>query len=446
MTRHNFLTKTRQWLSVGMGIKRWVLVLSLGSALIGMGLIYLLVLLYRADVIPAFIYDWLMLGFLPLSWRIVLPLVGGGLVVLLALARLGANIVEPFRRPGDSLVASLYLHSKRGRGPHIVAIGGGTGLPTLLRGLKEYTSNITAVVTVADDGGSSGRLREELGLLPPGDFRNNIAALAQDEALMTQVLQYRFGGDVSSNGRKELRGHAFGNLLLAALAGVTGSFDEALLAAERVLAMRGRVLPSTLEQVTLVADVLLNEQPERAKRIVGESAIPKAGGQIRHVYLDPAAPRAYPPAVQAILRADLIVIGPGSLYTSILPNLLVPGIAAAVRHSRAPKVYVCNLATQPGETDGYDVTDHAGVVSRYLGAGTLDYVIANDNVDVPPERAGDNTVFVEPQWSDSGVDDLQLIWADLVDDKQAWRHNSGKLADAVRRLIVEESAQTITRD
>jgi uncharacterized cofD-like protein len=445
MTRRNLFTKTRQWLSVGMGVKRWVLVLSVGSGLIGMGLVYLLVLLYRADFIPAFVYDWLMLGFLPLSWRIILPLALGVVIVLLALARLSANIVEPFRRPGDSLVDSLYLHSKRGRGPHIVAIGGGTGLPALLRGLKEYTSNITAVVTVADDGGSSGRLREELGLLPPGDFRNNIAALSQDEALMTQVLQYRFGGDASSNGRKELRGHAFGNLLLAALAGITGSFDEALLAAERVLAMRGRVLPSTLEQVTLVADVVSREQPEQARRVVGESAIPRAGGRIRRVYLDPAGARAYPPAVQAILRADLIVIGPGSLYTSILPNLLVPAIADAVRHSRAPKVYVCNLATQPGETDDYDVTDHVRVVSQYLGAGVLDYVIANDNLNVPPKKAG-NTVFVEPKWHATDAESVALIWADLVDNKQPWRHDSEKLARAVRGLVVEEASQPLTRD
>ncbi|MCA9951322.1 MAG: YvcK family protein, partial [Anaerolineales bacterium] len=237
--------------------------------------------------------------------------------------------------------------------PHIVAIGGGTGMPSLLRGLTKFTRNITAVVTVADDGGSSGRLRREMGLLPPGDFRNNIAALAHDEALMTQLLQYRFGGQVVEEARSELQGHAFGNLLLAALTGITGSFDEALLAAQRVLAMRGQVVPSTLANVTLAADVLVGDSPETAvlQHIVGESAIPKANGRIQRVSLEPATVKAYPPALKAIFQADLILMGPGSLYTSIIPNLLVPDLAQALQHARAPKVYICNLATQPGETD-----------------------------------------------------------------------------------------------
>ncbi len=433
----SYLQSTQRWLSPGMGIKRWLLLLIAGAALVGMGLMYILVTGFRTGLLSERIFNWLMLGFLPLPWRIIVPLLAGGLFVVIAILRLGSNLLEPFRRPGDSLAASLYFHSRRNRGPHIVAIGGGTGLPALLRGLKQYTSNITAIVTVADDGGSSGRLREELGLLPPGDFRNNIAALSQDEALMTQVLQYRFGSNLNDNGRRELAGHAFGNLLLAALAGVTGSFDEGLLAAERVLAMRGRVLPSTLEQVTLIADVRVAEGNGAVQRVVGESAIPEAGGRIERIYLDPAGARAYPPAVQAILQADLVVIGPGSLYTSILPNLLVRDVAEALRHTRARKVYVCNLATQPGETDHYSVADHVDVVVGEVGAEFLDFVVANSNLNVPVERVG-NTVFVKPPWPESRTGRTRLIQTDLVDEERPWRHDSDKLAEVVRRVLEED--------
>jgi uncharacterized cofD-like protein len=356
----------------------------------------------------------------------------GGLITLFAVTRLGANLVAPFRHSDEGVAELLYDYSKRNRGPYIVAIGGGTGLPSLLRGLRPYTRNITAIVTVADDGGSSGRLRRELGLLPPGDFRNNIAALSRDEALMTQVLQYRFGGEVGGNGGGELRGHAFGNLLLAALTGITGSFDEALLAAQRVLAMQGKVLPSTLEHVTLVADVL-NGEGEAAvvQRIAGESAIPKAGGHIQHVSLEPAHARAYPPALRAIFQADLILIGPGSLYTSILPNLIVPDLAAALRYARAPKVYICNLATQPGETDDYTVADHVGAILSHIPLDCLDMVLANDNLSIPPHRGGGKTIFVKPV----APKNLRLVTADLVDETRPWRHDSAKLAKAVIDLL-----------
>jgi uncharacterized cofD-like protein len=315
-------------------------------------------------------------------------------------------------------------------GPHLVAIGGGTGMPSLLRGLTQFTNNITAIVTVADDGGSSGRLRRELGVLPPGDFRGNIAALSQDEALMTQLLQYRFGASVADSDGvgRELQGHAFGNLLLAALAGITGSFDEALLAAQRVLAMRGRVMPSSLANVKLIADVLMGDSPETAtlQRIVGESSISMAGGRIQRVTLDPSDLRAYPPALKAIFQADLILIGPGSLYTSILPNLLVPDLAQALQHARAPKVYICNLAQQPGETDNYDVADHVAAILQHLPTNFLDVVLANDNLALDCD-----TVFVQlgtPQ-------DVQLMTADFVDETRPWRHDSAKLAQSVMNLI-----------
>jgi len=303
-------------------------------------------------------------------------------------------------------------------------------MPSLLRGLTQYTRNITAIVTVADDGGSSGRLRRELGLLPPGDFRGNIAALSRDEALMTQLLQYRFGASVadSEGVGRELQGHAFGNLLLAALAGITGSFDEALLAAQRVLAMRGRVMPSSLANVNLVADILLGDSPETAtlQRIAGESSISRTRGRIQRVALDPPDVRAYPPALKAIFQADLILIGPGSLYTSILPNLLVPDLAQALQHARAPKVYICNLAQQPGETDNYDVADHVAAILQHLPTNFLDMVLANDNLDIECE-----TVFVQL----GTPKDVQLVTADFVDETRTWRHDSVKLAQEVMELL-----------
>jgi uncharacterized cofD-like protein len=305
--------------------------------------------------------------------------------------------------------------------PHIVAIGGGTGLSTLLRGLKAHTGDISAIVTVADDGGSSGRLRRELGVLPPGDLRQCLAALAEDEALMTQLFQYRF-----SDG-EGLGGHNFGNLFIAAMAEITGSFEKGLLESGRILAIKGRILPSTLQDVTLYAD-LREEHEGRLSRVAGESQIPKAAGTIERVFLQPDHVRAYPMAVSAILNADLVVIGPGSLYTSILPNLLVEDITQSLYASRALKVYVCNVATQPGETEGYSVYDHMAALARHVGYGMVDAVLANNDVSVPlPEQPG--VAYVPLGQSLDGG--LHVITADLVDAARPWRHDSAKLAQAL---------------
>ena len=307
-------------------------------------------------------------------------------------------------------------------------------MPSLLRGLRQFTDQITAIVTVADDGGSSGRLRRELGVLPPGDFRGNIAALSRDEELMTQLLQYRFGASVDEspqNGR-ELQGHAFGNLLLAALTGITGSFDEALLAAQRVLAMRGQVIPSTLSQVTLTADILVNLEDGTAElqKVRGESAITHTNGRIQHVYLDPVNVRAYPPALKAIFQADMILIGPGSLYTSILPNLLVPDLTQALIHAKAPMVYISNLATQEGETVGYDVADHVAAITQHIPQINFDIILANDNFSITEEALG-GTIMVEL----ADFKDARLVTADLVDAGLPWRHSSSKLSNAVLALL-----------
>jgi uncharacterized cofD-like protein len=307
----------------------------------------------------------------------------------------------------------------------VVAIGGGTGLATLLRGLKAYTPHITAIVTVADDGGSSGRLRRELGLLPPGDFRNCIAALADDEALITQLFQYRFG---QGNG---LNGHSFGNLFITALVAVTGSFERAIQEAAQVLAVRGRILPSTLEDVTLVADLAAAPGAPSAglTRVQGESAIPKAGRAIARVFLRPDQVRAYPGAVRAILSADVVIAGPGSLFTSVLPNLLVEDIRQAVRASSALRIYVCNVATQPGETDGFDVGQHVSALQRHVGRGLFPCVLVNSTL---PRRPDPGLEPVPVRYAEG--EGYRVVEADLCDSNVPWRHDSAKLAREIMCL------------
>jgi uncharacterized cofD-like protein len=308
-------------------------------------------------------------------------------------------------------------------GPRIVVLGGGHGLSTLLRGLKNHATDLTAIVTVADDGGSSGMLRRELGVLPPGDFRNCLAALADSEALMTRLFQYRFG---KGSG---LSGHSFGNLFITAMAEICGSFERALAESSKVLAVQGRVLPSTLQDVTLVAH-LREAHNGNLSRVEGESRIPHAGGAIERVFLEPEQVAAYPEAVRAILHADLVLAGPGSLYTSVLPNLLVPGIAKAVRASRAVKVYVCNVATQVGETDGYTVSDHMAALEAHLGPGAFPTVLANDNLEHELPEGVDMVALDEGPY--------HLVATDLLGPDCPWRHDPARLSRAVLDLYQAE--------
>jgi len=413
-----------KWLLPGMGVKRWLLVMAVGVALVGLGIGTLLWQVSFLSFIPRYL-------FLDLpGWgrALLFGLVGGGLVAV-GLARLSRTLLSPYVRGSKPVVEALYDHRRGGRGPKVVAVGGGHGLATLLRGLKAYTSNITAVVTVADDGGSSGRLRRALGVLPPGDFRNCIAALADDEALTTQLFQYRFP---SAPGEAGLNGHSFGNLFITAMTEVTGSFERAIMESCRVLAVQGRAVPSTLHSVTLLGDL---REPAGISRVSGESCITDAAGVIERVYLEPDDVRAYPEAVQAILEADLVVAGPGSLYTSVLPNLLVRDIAQAVAASRALKVYICNVATQRGETDGYTVGDHAAALERHVGPGLFPVVLANDNLEhsqALPQGVG--LVRLEVPADASYV----LYTADLVDPARPWRHDSGRLAHVLMHLLDEQ--------
>jgi uncharacterized cofD-like protein len=419
-----------RWLIPGLGVKRWLLMVLAGTTLLGIGLGVLILDIYRnaPDTWWLPVLSAASLRVLERPYRVLIFGGAGLLLAVWGLLAMNRALMAPYLSPGKGVAETLATFRRRERGPRIVALGGGHGLATLLRGLKNYSHNITAVVSVADDGGSSGRLRKSMGILPPGDIRNCLAALSNDEALLAQLFKYRFpstGGD--------LDGHSFGNLFISALAEITGSFEEAVAESGRVLAIKGVVLPATLHDVRLVADVLLHNATGEV-RVEGESRIPTSAGRVRRVWLEPNEPPAFPSVIKALLSADLILIGPGSLYTSILPNLLVPDIASAVRASRALKVYICNVATQPGETQGYSCGDHVQVIEEHVGANFFDIVVSNQRCDQNlPEDL--DWVLAEPDLED----DYSVYRADLVDEDQPWRHDSAKLAQVIIDLFQERT-------
>lgn len=420
------------WLYPGLKLKRWLLVFSFGLLLTGSGL---------AIALDWRVYFWLALSLQKLlfwSTGTSFPLpVQGMIIVGLGLIVMAGAIGQIINRliaeavPGGSADLGRMIIQKRnlGLGPKIVAIGGGTGLPVLLRGLKQFTSNITAIVTVADDGGSSGRLRGEYGILPPGDLRNCLVALADIEGLMEKLFQHRF------DGKSPLAGHSFGNLFILAMSAVTGDFEEAIRQSSQVLAIKGRVVPSTTAQVVLEAEF------KDGRVIRGESAISKVGAAIRRVKLVPSNPPAVEEAVRAIAEADAVILGPGSLYTSVLPNLLVPGLAEAIRSSRALKIYVCNVMTQPGETDGFTCVDHVKALIDHAGHGLIQYCLANIS-PIPPEAL--------IRYQDQGAEPVKLanqparypvevVGAHLLASEGLARHDPKKLAAAIIRLILTKN-------
>ena len=418
----------------GLGVKRWIILILLGTTLLGVGLAVLVLEIYRTAPetwwLP--ILSFASLRSLSRPLRVLIFGGFGAGLVLLGIWGINRSLLAPYRRAGKPVLDELTDHRRKERGPRIVAIGGGHGLATLLRGLKSYSYNITAVVTVADDGGSSGKLRRAKGIPPPGDIRNCLAALSSDEALMTQLFQYRF-----SDTNAELDGHPFGNLFISALAEITGSFEEAVVESGKVLAVQGRVLPSTLHDVRLVADMQLPHSISEV-RIEGESTIPKFPGDVQRVWLEPNNPAAYPLVIQAILAAEIIVIGPGSLFTSILPNLLVPDLAAAVLSSRALKIYVCNVATQQGETEGYSVENHIHVLNDHVGSTLFDIVVINNNYEgqLP---VGTEWVKTVPETES----EYPIYQSDLVDQIQPWRHDSSKLARVLIDLFQERTGPLV---
>ena len=422
------LNSLLRWFLPGLGVKRWLGFILVGVTLIGIGLAYFLLDIYRtapaSSILP--VLDVASLRYFPRPVRVLIFLAVGFGLVAFGIWGVNKALLNPFLRKDKKLVDQIADFRRKQQGAKVVVMGGGHGMATLLRGLKEQTHNLTAVVTVADDGGSSGRLRRELGILPPGDIRNCLAALSNDEALLTQLFQYRF------NDTSGLGGHSFGNLFISALVDVTGSFEEAVEESGSVLSVHGKVLPATLDDVTLVADVQYPELVQQV-RIVGESSIPQKVGRVRRVYLEPNHPAAYPPVINTILNADLIVVGPGSLYTSLLPNLLVPDILAAMKASRALKVFVVNIATQDGETAGYGVLEHIQALTDHIGKGAFDLFICNDNFDAAlPEGV---------QWVkiNKSMGRMPIYSTDLLDIAHPWRHDSAKLASVLMDVLYEKT-------
>lgn len=434
----SWIRSSLRWLNPGIGVKRWLLVILFGTTLLGVGLAVLVLDVYRnaPDTWWLPYLSYASLRFLDRPLRV---LIFGGIgvgLIMFGIWGLNRSLLAPYTKSNQTVYDTVVRYRRKERGPHIVALGGGHGLSNLLRGLKNYSSNITAVVTVADDGGSSGRIRQTLGILPPGDIRNCLAALSSDEAMLSQLFQYRF--EESDNG---LGGHSFGNLFISALAEITGSFEEAVAESGRVLSVNGRVLPATLRDVTLLADVAIPHLNSPV-RIEGESKIPRASGKVRRLWLEPSEPPAYPEVIKAILNADLLIVGPGSLYTSILPNLLVPEIVQAIVASRALKIYVCNVANQPGETDGYKCSDYLETIQTHINEDLFDIVLCNQPADsLKMELLAKNIEIVEVE--ESLIAHHPVYLADLVDEINPQRHDSTKLGQVIVDLWQERTGPLV---
>ncbi len=426
-----------KWLYPGMRVKRWLLLTPIGLFFVVVGVI----LLTNMQVV-----DYLDIGARELFRRTGLNLtepnvhvpmsivaIGIGLVLIFISFRQVIGSIASVISPEDKehLADVIYKRRYLAQGHRIVIIGGGTGLSTMIRGLKEHTSNIVAIVTVSDDGGSSGTLKTQMGMLPPGDIRNCLVALADAEPLLSELFQYRFETEDNC-----FSGHSFGNLLIAAMTDITGDFERAVKETSKVLAIRGTVLPSTLQNISLRAE--MND----GSVLYGESEIVGAGKGIRQISLVPEDVRPLEESLEAIRLAHAIVIGPGSVYTSVVPNLLVRGISDAIASSKAVKVYVCNVMTQPGETDDFMASDHVKSVVRHAGRRIFDYVLVNR--EVPSLRLLEKYQAKHAQLVSPDVDVIREmgykpITGNFISQTDVVRHDPQKLAQAILRLVSEKS-------
>lgn len=416
------MPKQAGWLMPGLQVKRWFALIFVGTALMSVGILILFdikpiyyTMQFISTIANTISTEWLAFGIVMIGAAIFFK---GWQKTNLSILDLDED------RNNDVLLENLYRRRKLNRGPRVVTVGGGTGLSMLLSGVKNITNNLTAVVTVGDDGGSSGRLRESMGILPPGDIRHCITALADDEDLVTKLFKYRF-----KNG-EGLEGHSFGNLFLTALCAITGDMVSAVKASSNVLSIRGRVLPSTLDDMKLVAEL------EDGRIIHGESTIPEAHGKIKRLFTEPANCKALPEVIEAIKNAELIILGPGSLYTSVTPNLLIKEIAEEIAKSNAKKIYVCNIMTQPGETDNYKVSDHLKALIQHAGSDKIvDAVLVNDylpaNLADKYQKSGSYPVLLDaPEVKKLGI---KVFAKKLIEDSREGlvRHSSNRVARAV---------------
>ncbi|HEY3283596.1 MAG TPA: gluconeogenesis factor YvcK family protein [Armatimonadota bacterium] len=423
-----------KWLYPGMRVKRWLLLILTSSLLLTLALDiamgYHFITYYER--LGVWIY-----GATGRHLPVMAPMLALG-VILVAFAGLAIGVREMVRSitsvvspdvAHGALADVVFRRRYLANNDRIVVIGGGTGLSTLLRGLKEHTSNITAIVTVTDDGGSTGRLIREFDIPAPGDIRNCLAALADSEPLMTELFQFRF-----EEGEGPLVGHSFGNLLLTAMTQITGDFEAAVRETSRVLAIRGRVLPSTLERVTL-RGIMVD-----GSVVMGESAITRAAGcqPIHRIELSPSGVAPLEEAVEAILDADCVVLGPGSVFTSIIPNLLVGGIADALADTRAQRCYVCNVMTQPGETAGFGASDHVRALAEHAGRRIFDHVLVNDRTpheDILRRYAETNAFCVRPDLEKIQQMGYRVVASDFMSDSNLIRHDPERLTRAILDLL-----------
>ncbi|MBF0215492.1 MAG: YvcK family protein [Candidatus Omnitrophica bacterium] len=406
--------KRLKWLYPGMLIKRWISLSVIGIVMVAMGFVIVI-----AEKIPE---NKTIAG---------LIIILGIMIMVYAVKRIFKTLVTALvPQSYDSLlVDKVYEKHVLVRGPKIVVIGGGTGLSTLLTGLKTRTSNITAIVTVADDGGSSGRLRKEFDVLPPGDIRNCLVALSDSEDILGPLFQFRFEEG------KELEGHNFGNLFITALSKITGDFNRAIRESSKVLNIRGSVFPATLDKVQLIAE------RQDGRRITGESRIrEESGSPIVRMYITPEDCEASSEALEAIKKADVIVLGPGSLYTSVMPNLLISGIKDTITGARGIKIYVCNIMTEYGETDDYSVSEHAKAVIKHTAGRFMDYCVCNTRKI--PERLSEKykikkqfpvkTTARDEEWFSD--EKILLIKADIASMEEFVRHDPRKLSDVIMNI------------
>lgn len=425
-----------RWLQPGMRIKRWLL------AAVGGFLLLLAGFLLAFDQQTIRSIDWLRTGFEgflrdtvassnPMAARITVGaemMLVGTAIALFSLGVLTRRLVRAANpRLSDRKMANHFLRQYAlARGPRVVVVGGGTGLSTLLRGLKYLTSNITAIVTVTDDGGHSGQLIGQLGILPPGDIRNCLVALSDAEDSLQRLFQHRF------ENLPTLHGHSFGNLFIAAMVGITGGFEQAIRKTSDVLAIRGRVLPSTLQHVSLRAEM------EDGSILNGETAIVASSLRIRKIQLNPPDAAPLEDALQEIRQADIIILGPGSVYTSVIPNLLVEPLAQQLLASKAVRVYVCNVMTQPGETDGYAASDHLKAIEAHVGKRIVDYVILNKQL--PGERLMGKYRTMGQQLVEADTDRLRQmgyrpVTGNFISETDVVRHDPTRLAQAILGLL-----------
>ena len=416
------VSKDVGWLIPGLNIKRWLFLIFLGSVLMILGLLIVF------DIRPIYqIMEFIRKAALILPTEIIAVtiIIIGAFIFFNGWKNTTLSIMDTdSSRSGNRLLERLYRRSKLNKGAKIVAIGGGTGLSMLLRGIKKYTNNITAVVTVGDDGGSSGRLREDMGILPPGDIRNCIAALADDDDLITELFQYRFKKG------EGLEGHSFGNLFLTALCAITGNMVKAVKESSNVLNIRGVVLPATLDDMKLAAEF------DDGTIIRGESNIPEEHKNIKRLYTEPANCKALPEVLEAIASADLIILGPGSLYTSVIPNLLVDGIVDAIMASNAKKIYVCNIMTQPGETDNYSVASHVNALLTHAkGQKIIDAVLVNNSLpeNISEGYAKNGSIPVRLDMENIAPIGIEVVSQKLIEENKQGlvRHSSNRVARAV---------------